>query len=100
MRKLFCLLVVFAHFLLQAQNHLAIVNYKIHFNQKFDQEGSDVREYSGQLRVFNSSWSDFYMIPQRATVSTENSIEINQDTLWRVRTNLDEQELFFDDLFN
>lgn len=79
---------------------LATVNYKIQFNQKFDQNGADVRNYTGHLKISDATASDFYMLPQKAVESTEQSIEIPQDTVWKVRTDLDRQELFFDDVFN
>ena len=95
----FCLL----HLAVQqasGQNELVEVEYKVIFNQRFDQDGEDLRSFTGFLRVHNALVTDFYMVSTQQIVSSEKAIEIRQDTVWRVRTDLEKQELFFDDVFN
>ena len=100
MRVLFCVIFLQLTSLVKAQNELALATYNVLFNQKFDQEGIDVRQYRGSLQVYNATVTDFYMVPDKPAASTDSQIEIHQDTVWRVQADLDKQELFFDDWFN
>jgi GLPGLI family protein len=59
----------------------------------------DVRLYNAVLTASESS-STYYMVPVSATRSSENNVEVVQDTVWRVNANLEEQELVFNDIFN
>ncbi|MET0636817.1 MAG: GLPGLI family protein [Chitinophagaceae bacterium] len=93
-------LVALLPILSSAQPGLYTINYKVSFNQRFDQDASDIRLFDATLRIHDAIETDYFMVANELKKTSGDNIEIEQDTLWRVRTNLDQQELFFDDIFN
>jgi GLPGLI family protein len=87
-------------FRLHAQHELVTVTYSVLFNQQFDQPGSKIRRLTARLLIYDASESRFLMVPDTVVASTENSINLDQDTVWRVRADLENQEMSFEDMFN
>ena len=93
-------LVLLSGSILSAQGEAILVKYSVVFNQQFDRPGTDIRHLSGNLTVFDALASDFYMLYDQRPDNTESSIEMDIDTVWRVRADLENQEMFFEDMFN
>ncbi|RYY54311.1 MAG: GLPGLI family protein [Chitinophagaceae bacterium] len=101
MLKIFCLLTICCiSNILYSQEQLTHITYKLLFNRKYDQGGSDIRSYTGSLEISNSVRSNFYMVADSQMQSTENTLELDPDTIWRVRADLAEQAMLFNDIFN
>lgn len=101
MQKFSLLMIVsFVVVSLYAQEKLSKVKYNVLFNRKYDQQGADVRSYTGILTISNSSRSDFFMTADAEPKPDENTIELDPDTIWRVRVDMGLHEMCFNDIFN
>ena len=78
-----------------------IAQYRVMFNRNFDLPNKSPQYLDGILHVKDAAESLFFMVPESIETTTNASvIEIEEDTIWRIRTNLEDQVLFFEDVFN